>query len=392
VTAALDIDPNFVAAVALRDRILSDGPIASAGVQTAPDAPPAASIAPPERPLVSADGYARFEQRARRRRVERKIQAARAAIARGKLRDAAAAIGEVAELDPNLPDLVVITSEFDAARRNRRRQRIGPWLASAAVFGGLVFGASWLQDNHRLLSYPLNAITGLVETRAPDPIVTATIDGPTAEAQPSAPVATAGVGNLQLAPIDVERPMPASAPTELPPVVRPLPGARPAPSMAEPEPRAAPQPPPVVDAPIPQRQPVPESELRAPSNAAPVASAISTRALSPISNDEGDVELALQKYRSAYEGLDARRARAVWPAVNEAALARAFDGLSSQTLTFDACDVQLRGEAAQATCRGSARYVPKVGSREPRIEPRTWNFTLRKAGADWKIESARADR
>ena len=100
----------------------------------------------------------------------------------------------------------------------------------------------------------------------------------------------------------------------------------------------------------------------------------------------------LQRYRTAYDGLDARSAQAVFPAVNQAALARAFDGLESQTLTFDACDVQLRGEAAVATCRGSARYVPKIGSREPRVEPRVWNFSLRKKSSDWTIDSARAER
>ncbi len=100
----------------------------------------------------------------------------------------------------------------------------------------------------------------------------------------------------------------------------------------------------------------------------------------------------LQRYRRAYEGLDAQSAHAVWPAVNQAALARAFDGLASQAITFDACDVQVRGPIASATCRGTARYVPKVGSREPRIEPRTWNFGLKKEGSDWKIDSARTDR
>jgi hypothetical protein len=78
--------------------------------------------------------------------------------------------------------------------------------------------------------------------------------------------------------------------------------------------------------------------------------------------------------------------------VNVEALARAFDGLESQSLMFDACDVRLRGDAANATCRGSARYVTKVGSHEPRTEPRTWMFTLKKSGVDWKIESARAGR
>jgi hypothetical protein len=392
VTAALDIDPSFLAAVALRERILSGEPIAPSGVRAAPAAA-AANIPPPAsaRPLVSVDGYAKFEQRARRRRVDRRIEAARSAIARGKLREAAAAIGEVAELDPNLPELTELTSVFNAARRNSRQRHFGPWLAATAVFGGLVLGASWLQDNHRLLSYPLQAITGLVETRAPEPIVTATIDSATIEAEPATPVATGGVGNRDLAPVAVERPMPAvvNVPTEPPPVVRiPPPQPRPAPPIAEPEPRPAP----VVAAPIPQRQPAQESELRAPSNPSPAASAVVASAVSTIGNDEGDVKQVLQRYRSAYEGLDARLASVVWPAVNEAALARAFGGLSSQTLTFDECDVQLRGEAALATCHGSARYVPKVGSREPRIEPRTWSFTLRKAGADWKIESARAER
>ena len=392
-TAALDIDPSFLAAVALRDRILSGEPIAPSGLRVPPATAPAANTSAPAaaRPLVSVDGYAKFEQRARRRRVDRKIEAARIAMARGKLRDAAAAIGEVAELDPNLPELTELTSAFNAARRNNRQRRVGPWLAATAVFGGLVLGASWLQDNHQLLSYPLQAITGLVETRAPEPIVTSTIDSATIEAEPTPPVATGGVGNRDLAPVAAERPMPAvvDVPTEPPPVVRiPPPQPKPAPPIAEPEPRPAP----VTAAPIPQRQPAQESELRAPSNPSPVASAVVASAVSTIGNDEGDVKQVLQRYRSAYEGLDARLARVVWPAVNEAALARAFDGLSSQTLTFDECDVQLRGEAALATCHGSARYVPKVGSREPRIEPRTWSFTLRKAGADWKIESARAER
>ena len=108
--------------------------------------------------------------------------------------------------------------------------------------------------------------------------------------------------------------------------------------------------------------------------------------------DDSLVRRALQRYRDAYEGLDARSAQEVWPAVNQTALARAFDGLQSQSLVFEACDVNLRGEAATATCRGSARYVPKVGSRDPRVESLVWNFKLHKAGSDWQIDSARTER
>jgi hypothetical protein len=74
------------------------------------------------------------------------------------------------------------------------------------------------------------------------------------------------------------------------------------------------------------------------------------------------------------------------------ALARAFEGLSSQSLTFDACDVRVRGRVATATCRGSASYVPKVGNREPHVESRVWTFNLAKLGNDWQIEAARASR
>jgi hypothetical protein len=109
-------------------------------------------------------------------------------------------------------------------------------------------------------------------------------------------------------------------------------------------------------------------------------------------DDEVLVKQTLQRYRVAYDGLNAQSAQAVWPAVNETALARAFDALESQSLTFDVCRVQLGGDRAAATCRGTARYVTKIGSHEPRTEPRVWTFALRKIGAEWKIDAARAER
>jgi hypothetical protein len=107
-------------------------------------------------------------------------------------------------------------------------------------------------------------------------------------------------------------------------------------------------------------------------------------------DDEELVRQALQKYRAAYSGLDARLAQAVWPGVDRTALTRAFSGLESQELEFSACRVDLRGSTANAVCRGSASYVPKVGSREPRLESRVWDFALRKANGNWQIETARA--
>ena len=139
----------------------------------------------------------------------------------------------------------------------------------------------------------------------------------------------------------------------------------------------------------------PVSSARSPD--VPALPASATNALTALpatstTNDERLVRGVLQRYREAYADLDARAARAVWPRVDEAALARAFDGLRSQQITFNDCNLELDGEAASAKCRGSMRYVPKIGSADPRIEPRVWNFSLRKQGTDWTIESARAER
>ena len=101
----------------------------------------------------------------------------------------------------------------------------------------------------------------------------------------------------------------------------------------------------------------------------------------------------LQQYRRAYDTLDARAAQDVWPGVDSTALQRAFDGLMSQRLTFQSCQLQVNGLTASAACHGTARYTPRVGSREARDEPRDWRFTLRKLTNDqWQIESARVAR
>jgi len=124
----------------------------------------------------------------------------------------------------------------------------------------------------------------------------------------------------------------------------------------------------------------------------PALTPISAVVPAPAFRDESLVRQTLQRFRLAYDGLDAASAHAVWPGVDQDALARAFSSLGSQSLTFNDCNVRLGGDVASAVCRGQTRYVPRVGSGEPRVEPRTWTFTLRKAGSDWTIETARAER
>src|SRR6185503_8031223 len=120
---------------------------------------------------------------------------------------------------------------------------------------------------------------------------------------------------------------------------------------------------------VSQPEPAATAEV-IPAPVAALATLLDTTAVpprEPVVDEELEIKQALQRYRRAYEGLDARSAQAVWPAVNQAALARAFDGLQSQTLTFDTCDVELHEDEANATCHGSAKYIAKIGSREPRL-------------------------
>jgi len=387
VDAALAIDPNFLAAHALRERILAQVGVLSTPARSEP-ATAAPAIAPePVRPLVSAEGYAQFEQRARRRRVDRRVDAARAAIAEGRSRDAANAIDEIRELDPNLPDLRELTVAFSGMTVPARAPRpAGRWLAAAAVFGGIILGATWLEESGALGSRSIVSIVPLVTP--PQPLA---VTVSAAESEPLlAEVATATSGDSGAVVESVSRPLTSAGTIQYPAVnaivSQPFAGI---PASAPPVP--APAPPAAIPiagvaAPAAMPAPVPAPVAAPPPNSpAPVPTVVTP-------DDEVLVKQTLQRYRTAYEGLDARSAHAVWPAVNETALARAFDGLESQSLNFDACNVTLRGEAAAAICRGTTRYTPKVGSREPRTEPRTWNFTLKKAGTAWTIESARADR
>ncbi|HMD34995.1 MAG TPA: hypothetical protein VKH42_08510, partial [Vicinamibacterales bacterium] len=355
-------------------------------------------------------GYAMFEQRARRRRVDRKIESARTAIASGRLKEAAAALDEIIELDPNLPDLPSLTAQFDDLRRGTPDRHRGPFFVAAASFAAIVLGVTWIEHARpMLLARSSTTVAALVEPAPPEPVpserIALPLDPPEA-AEPSpasipaiSPAATSGVRESEPARAAVvERDLSTRTTESRPPVNAP-PTARTvdvAPEQSLPAAPVAPvvtettiAPPPVMP---PQARQTAEPIVIPPAPQPSNANAASPAPVVRSANDEQLVRQALQRYRNAYEGLDAPSARAVYPAVNEVALARAFDGLQSQMLTFDSCEVQMHGDAATATCRGTARYVPKVGSREPRTEPRRWTFTLQRAGLDWKIENARAER
>ena len=97
----------------------------------------------------------------------------------------------------------------------------------------------------------------------------------------------------------------------------------------------------------------------------------------------------LNRYAAAYSALDADAAQRVWPGVNRAALARAFDSLASQQISLVDCRIGVSGALATATCSGVATWSPKIGGGGPQSEARSWSFELARAGSGWQIVSAR---
>jgi hypothetical protein len=106
--------------------------------------------------------------------------------------------------------------------------------------------------------------------------------------------------------------------------------------------------------------------------------------------DTRAIENVLGQYRRAFNTLDASAAAAVWPTVNEKTLLRAFERLDAQDVSFESCAIEVGGVHAEASCAGTARYIPKVGSRTPRAEARRWRFILRRTGDGWVIQQIEA--
>jgi hypothetical protein len=352
-----------------------------------------------ERPLVSMEGWARFEQKARQRRLEKRLEAAKTAIRSGNFVDARAALAELTELDADHPEVKAIGRQLDRAEKAARPRRgAGAFAAAAAAFVAVVLGASWLGDRGRLQSHPM------VESVPAVPVVESllasreiTLDVPmaTSGAPQTSPAGTVFLADAALRSDPVEE---TSVEMPVMPPPRPVAAAVLPPAFLPP---AVPPPqidlPPATDIERPVVLPSPALQRKPPAPE-PIAAAATPTAgarldvVPAVVDDTSQVRAVLQKYQAGYERLDARMVHAVWPGVNEVALARAFEGLESQALNFRACDVQLRGATASAVCTGSARYVPKIGSREPRVESLAWNFTLRKRANDWEIETARAER
>ena len=111
-------------------------------------------------------------------------------------------------------------------------------------------------------------------------------------------------------------------------------------------------------------------------------------------DDTAQVMRSLQRYRAAYEALDAKAVAAVYPEVNVSNLQAAFGEFSKMTydlrIAVDGVVIAADGQTASVNASETIRPV----SKSVRVEPRTGTviFLLRKtAGGDWTIQSAKSD-
>jgi hypothetical protein len=150
--------------------------------------------------------------------------------------------------------------------------------------------------------------------------------------------------------------------------------------------------PPVVTSAPPISAPPVSSAANASAPPAAAATVAAAAVTASVPSDRNQVNSVLQQYARAHSQLDANAVRAVWPSVDQRALSKAFSNLSSQTVSFDDCSIDVNGASAHASCRGKATYVGKVGSQERRTESRTVTFDLKRDGEGWEIQKAETRR
>lgn len=397
-------------------------------------------------PSVNSGEWQSFEVRMRRRRIERLIVRAEMALANGNTDEVRDALAEARSLDPTLPQIAAL----EATLAETRTQPAAPALVAAPsieitsiepepvlpdlqkalpmleapvaerrVHGLLIAAASLMMAAAAAGTYWLYRTPQVDDPAAAQtvsPAVVAAADRPAA-GMAAAPVSAPVLGDS--ADVQVET-VEATIVESLSAREREL-GQEPStPERKEPvrEANDVPAPHPLaaatsgIDVPLAQSTPleppplISEPKRDVPVEArnvapAPVPDVTTLRPeldhtnpdTMPIGpSDDAAVRGILDRYAAAYSRLDASAAQEIWPRVNRSALSRAFDGLASQQVSLDQCDVDVHGGTARAICAGSATWAPKIGNGNSRTEPRNWTFQLAKAGSDWQIVSARVQQ
>ena len=382
---------------------------------------------------IATEEWQSFELRMRRRRAERMLLHAQAALDAGCLDDARVALDEARRLSPGLPQLQEVEDRIAVAAAPVIRPPVAAARRSLTAAASLVLLAVAALVGWRVLKAPPASPRGASSVATAGPSATAPKPAPAAPS-PSIRIETEQVppvvvsGSQQAPDEAAEPPTPPPATMKSAALVAPTTitgedanshavgttgpttvadaakvstvDAPKAPSPAAPAPVEA-----GIDVPLgnatalPPPEPPGQRTERAvdvaresgPPPSLPAADRAPTEPSPSLPKKTDDVALVrsiLNRYADAYTRLDADAAKAVWPSVNRTALARAFDGLNEQRIAFSDCSVLVRSTEARATCSGSATWEPKIGG-GARTDVRRWAFALEKSGDEWIIRDAR---
>jgi hypothetical protein len=133
--------------------------------------------------------------------------------------------------------------------------------------------------------------------------------------------------------------------------------------------------------------PVTPPDQTAASSVSGVASVTGATSVARTSVQTDAIQRALARYQAAFSRLDVEGVRRVWPGVDRDNLVKAFAQVREESLTFEACAIDVSGATAVASCGGTTSYVPRVGNRGVRVERQQWRISLRESAQDWVVES-----
>lgn len=351
-----------------------------------------------------------FELRMRRRRAARLALRAEVAAQAGCYEDARACLDEARALAPELPALAEVERTLErpvevsppASTGGRRTLQLAAAAVALVLVGAAFTLFEWPSQNSSLAprsfvetpaAQPAGATSSSPSSVTPLQAASTPVDRPAVLTPVGQSVTTGPRSDVPFEPVSTPGALPgvvsetaAVSGAATPPTVNP-----PSLPVADSAPAASLAPVSTLETVLPAAPPsVPEAlPATAVLNEAVAVAAPVTAAPPAVPSQDAAIRGVLARYAAAYSDLDANAAQRVWPRVNRAALARAFDGLASQQVSFESCRIDVAGEKARAQCAGRATWTPKIGA-GTKTEARNWTFDLARSGAGWDIVNARA--
>ena len=346
--------------------------------------------------------------RMRNRRAERCLQRAHAALDAGLINDSVEAFEEAQQLNPAGAGVQEFAQRLNSAKApvppvpERRLARYAAIAGILMVLSGLTAwwtlhrsgGGQEASQSHADVSLetaaPANELPSLPLPTARDPEI------PEAPATPPVPAESRKVAVASLT--AAKEPEPTVVPPPRPEarsigtvgleVTAPKPDAAPLPRETAPP---TPDPLPTTELVLPPSSTVPSAPPAPPlppiNSRAAATVPVSPAASAP--DQRAAIRTTLGRYEAAYSELNVSAVQAVWPAIDQRALSRAFSSLASQRVSLENCNVDVTGGTARANCSGTAAWTPKVGG-GLHTTARNWVFELTQSEGSWHIVRVQA--